>query len=217
MTALLFAFVLFGCTAEEAEQMHDTPSGTTDEILRPEAVTAEEAFSDVDFSDYAHLKLFKPGGVTFESFEGIDSHGNKVTQDIFADYDVTAVNLWTTWCPYCLMEMPYLNELYAQLPMNMNLVGYCEDAEEMPKDFEYIKKTLPHDYTVIAADKKLNTAVKIAGNITGFPTTLFVDRSGKVIGQISGLPLKMSANKVDDSVINGYKKLFKEALKKIEE
>lgn len=223
IAALTAAFMLFGCTqapqqqtpTEETVQTPDKEPEKAPE--RPAAVTADEAFGDVDFSDYAHIKLFKSSGVTFENFEGVDAHGNKVTQDIFSDYDVTAVNLWTTWCPYCLVEMPYLNELYNQLPANMNLVGYCEDAEEMPDDFKYIMENLPHDYTVIAADKKLNSAVGTTGNITGFPTTLFVDRNGVVIGQISGLPMGMSAKEIDSSVTIGYKKLFREALKKIEE
>jgi len=214
------AFSLFACAkapAEIPDEPVDTPAQETEKIERPDAVTADEAFSDVDFSDYAHLKLFDSSGVTFENFEGVDSYGNKVTQDIFGDYDVTAVNLWTTWCPYCLIEMPHLNELYKQLPENMNLVGYCADAEEMPDDFSYIMENLPHDYTVIAADRGLNSATEVTGNITGYPTTLFVDKNGAVIGQIAGLPLGMSAKEIDDSVIDGYKKLFKEALKKIEE
>ena len=34
-----------------------------------------------------------------------------VTQDIFADYDLTMVNVWATWCGYCVEEMPELAKL----------------------------------------------------------------------------------------------------------
>ena len=62
------------------------------------------------------------------SFSTTDMEGNTVTQDIFADYDLTVVNIWTTWCIYCINEMPALAQFKTMLPENVNFITLCEDA-----------------------------------------------------------------------------------------
>ena len=44
-------------------------------------------------------------------FSTTDLDGNPVDQTAFQDYDVTMVNIWTTYCGYCLDEMGALGEL----------------------------------------------------------------------------------------------------------
>lgn len=52
---------------------------------------------------------FEP--IPLGDFSAQDFDGNAVTKDIFADHDLTMVNLWTTTCGYCIEEMPVLNDL----------------------------------------------------------------------------------------------------------
>ena len=40
--------------------------------------------------------------------------GNSIDQTIFADYPLTMVNVWATFCTPCLNEMPDLGELAAE-------------------------------------------------------------------------------------------------------
>lgn len=165
---------------------------------------------------YDRLRLSAPGEVNFESFEGVDSKGNKINESIFADYDLTLINCWTTWCPYCIQEMPALNELYNELPENVNLISVCFDAYEMPEDFEAILNDNPHEYTVVAGSPEFNNKVG-AENVTGVPSTLFADKSGKIIGQISGVPLSDNSTKVDETIKGGYIKLINDALEILNE
>lgn len=160
---------------------------------------------------YNRLRLSPAPEFGFEDFEGKDSEGNSVNESVFADYDLTLINCWTTWCPYCIQEMPALNELYGELPENVNLMSICHDSTEAPEDFEAILKEIPHEFTVIAADDKFNEQIG-AFNITGFPTTLFADKTGKIIGQIAGLPLSDTSTGVDGTIKDGYKKLIDDAL-----
>ena len=42
----------------------------------------------------------------FPEFSEVDTQGNPVTSDIFADYDATIVNFWNNGCGTCIEEMP---------------------------------------------------------------------------------------------------------------
>lgn len=63
-------------------------------------------------------------------FSTYDMNGNVVTQEIFSDYDLIMVNVWTTWCKYCIYEMPELARLKDMLPDNVNLITICDDATD---------------------------------------------------------------------------------------
>lgn len=47
-------------------------------------------------------------------FTTTDLEGNSIDQTIFADYPLTMVNVWATFCTPCLNEMPDLGELAAE-------------------------------------------------------------------------------------------------------
>lgn len=64
-------------------------------------------------------------------FSAQDFDGNAVSKDIFADYDLTMVNLWTTTCSYCIEEMPILNELRKEFQddgVRFNIISVCMDV-----------------------------------------------------------------------------------------
>ena len=42
----------------------------------------------------------------FPEFKTTDTNGNEVTEKIFADKDITMVNVWGTFCGPCINEMP---------------------------------------------------------------------------------------------------------------
>ena len=50
------------------------------------------------------------------SFSTYDMQLQPVTEEIFAPYDLTMVNIWATWCGYCVREMPELAKLKDMLP-----------------------------------------------------------------------------------------------------
>ena len=116
---------------------------------------------------------------------GEDMKDNAVTADVFKDYDVTMVNIFTTWCGYCINEMPDLNKLYSQLPENANLIGICADAYEKPDDLEAIVDYFELKFPVL---KMTDDQVDKIYNVLGYPTTIFVDKNGKLLDVITGAP-----------------------------
>ena len=95
---------------------------------------------------------------------------------------VTIVDVWGTWCPPCRKEIPHFVDLYKQFKekgleivgINCNEEGGRDEVKATIKDFA---KKYKIAYKCLLNDDK--TEAKIPG-FQGYPTTLFLDRSGKV-------------------------------------
>ena len=117
-------------------------------------------------------------------FSTTDMDGNKVTNDTFADYDLTVVNFWATYCNPCIDELPELAEWKKELPDNVNLIGLLVDVDEKGSDqyklAEKIIKEAGADYQHLIATEEFDDMIS---NLVGVPTTFFVDSTGKIIGE----------------------------------
>lgn len=122
--------------------------------------------------------------VNMPEFSTTDMDGNKVTNDIFADYDLTVVNFWATYCNPCIDELPELAEWKKELPNNVNLIGLLVDVDEKGSDqyklAEKIIKETGADYQHLIATEEFDDLIS---DLVGVPTTFFVDSTGKIIGE----------------------------------
>ena len=122
--------------------------------------------------------------VNMPEFSTTDMDENKVTNDIFADYDLTVVNFWATYCNPCIDELPELAEWKKELPDNVNLIGLLVDVDEKGSDqyklAEKIIKETGADYQHLIATEEFDDMIS---NLVGVPTTFFVDSTGKIIGE----------------------------------
>ena len=122
--------------------------------------------------------------VNMPEFSTTDMDGNKVTNDTFADYDLTVVNFWATYCNPCIDELPELTEWKKELPDNVNLIGLLVDVDEKGSDqyklAEKIIKETGADYQHLIATEEFDDMIS---NLVGVPTTFFVDSTGKIIGE----------------------------------
>lgn len=121
------------------------------------------------------------------SFSTIDMQGNPVTQDIFAGYDLTMVNIWATWCGYCIQEMPELAALKDMLPDNVNLITICDDALSEPElTLQILSQSGANFQTLVAVPDMYE---QLLGQVYAFPSTYFLDSSGMPVGEpITGVP-----------------------------
>ena len=120
-------------------------------------------------------------------FTALDMEGNEVTEAIFADYEVTMINFWATWCGYCIDEMPILPVLKDKLPENANLITICDDAAAESETVNQILESAGANFTTLQANEEIyGTLMKY---VYAFPTTIFVDENGEIIGQpMVGVP-----------------------------
>ena len=122
----------------------------------------------------------------FPEFSEVDTGGNPVTSDIFADYDATIVNFWNNGCGTCIEEMPELEELYHQFQeQNINLIGVGTDSGEGEEQLETAQNILKEKgvtYVNISPDPEGEFYKEFISEIFGYPTTYIVDGEGNIIG-----------------------------------
>ena len=118
------------------------------------------------------------------AFTAKDLDGNTVTESIFAEKDLTVLNIWGTFCTPCVEEMPELGEWAKSMPDNVQLVGLISDifGDEDTEHHDLavaITEKAGADFVQIIANSDFNSIMKW---VTGVPTTLFVDREGNLVG-----------------------------------
>ena len=128
-------------------------------------------------------------GETFPfEFSGTDIHGNEQSLAALKG-KVVIVDFWGTWCPPCRAEIPSfvrLQESYAERGFQMIGLNY----ERKDSDEENLKAVLDFaeefsiNYPCLLSDDETQAQVP---SFRGFPTTLFIDRSGKVRLKVVGL------------------------------
>lgn len=119
------------------------------------------------------------------SLKAEDYFGKAVDAEIFKPYDVTMVNIFTTWCTYCLREMADIKMIRADLPKNANVITICADAYESPEDLKEIVEFFELDFTIL---KMTSEQVKQFYSVVGYPTTLFVGSDGTILDVQAGVP-----------------------------
>ncbi len=125
--------------------------------------------------------------VGLASFSTTDMEGHAVTQDIFSDYDLTVVNIWATWCGYCIEEMPSFSVLKTSLPDNVNFITLCQDASDNMQLVGEILRTSGANFQTLVSNAEIEE--QLLSQVYAFPTTYFLDSQGlAVTDPIVGVP-----------------------------
>ena len=90
------------------------------------------------------------------------------------------INFWTTWCPPCRSEMPYIQEVYEEWS-DKGLVVLAIDIGESSSKVENFMQNYNLSFPVLL-DSNQNVALKY--RIRAIPTTFFIDKDG-IIQDIS--------------------------------
>ena len=147
--------------------------------------------------------------VGLTNFTTTDMEGNTVTQDIFADYDLTMVNIWATWCGYCVEEMPELAKLKKMLPENVNLITICDDAAYETELTQQILRESGANFQTLKTTDDMYT--QLLAYVYAFPTTFFVNSEGiPVVQPLTGVPSMENAADAYYTIIEQVLKLMEE-------
>lgn len=170
----LALFLLTSCTTP---QEHTT---TTPSISDSSSSSNSSSDSSPDSSPDSSSDVF-----TLQ-FQTTTLEGTPISSDIFQDYDLTIVNVWATWCGPCVDEMPHLQEVYENLPDNVNLLTLCTDGDTQAPLAEEILTYSHATFQTLLLDNTLSST--LMPMIRAFPTTLFILQDGTLFTAVEGAP-----------------------------
>ncbi len=139
--------------------------------------------------DASTLTYLKEGYETV-AFEFQDIEGNTVAlSDKKFEGKVVVIQLMGSWCPNCLDESKFLAPMYKnRKEEGLEVIALCyerlKDREKIAKRLNILKDRIGIEYPLLIAgsDDKLDAVqtLPMLNHILAFPTTIFVDRMGKV-------------------------------------
>lgn len=140
----------------------------------------------------AALALRGPGGEKLPalSFAALDS-GEPVPLGRFAGRPIV-VNLWATWCPPCVREMPVLQQAQARrTDVHFVFLNQGEDPALVQRWLQGQRLVLRN--VLVDPQRQASAAFKQQG----YPTTLFFDAQGRLVGRRIG---ELSAATLDEQL-----------------
>ncbi|WP_420494238.1 TlpA disulfide reductase family protein [Macrococcus psychrotolerans] len=121
-----------------------------------------------------------------------DMNGQKKEIASLLKHDITIINVWASWCEPCKKEMPELVTYGKEKPNHVGLIGFnVQDKIEKRDAFiNNYKPTYPM-YTLDEASMKRY-------KIYNIPTTVFVDKQGKVLKTYVG---ELNQQKIEEIIM----------------
>lgn len=139
---------------------------------------------DEDYGDdeYHYLVEDMATGTGIGAFASSDLDGNEVTEAVFAEKEVTILNVWATYCDPCKEEMPDLAAWDEELPDNVQIIGAVIDVPEGDSDMIKTAKAICKDTGVKYTNFVYTDSVdKMLTDVEAVPTTFILDSEGKTI------------------------------------
>ena len=147
--------------------------------LSPDAVAA---LKDARTGDMKKLVIHKAPRPALERMFQAEN-GGAVGFDRFAG-KVTLVNFWATWCPPCRKEMPYLDQLKADMASDdFDVVAIALDRASPEKIKEFFL-SIEAENLKIYRDPTLRLGSE--AGVLGMPVTILIDREGREIARLQG-------------------------------
>ena len=173
--------------AEAVEEFKKTEVKVIEMKARP-----ENGFVLAEKSDLENTMAFMEGaGNTVTDLSNIvtkDIHGKEFSSKDFANYDLTMVNVFATWCTACIQEIPDLVEVQKEMQAKgVNIIGIVTDTvddtgenREALEKAKLIQEKTKANYSFLMPDKT-NFNGRLNG-IQALPETFFVDKNGQIVG-----------------------------------
>lgn len=180
--------VLSACGKKEAPMSPSSPDVTmTETVKNTDAEKNTDAGKNTDASDAAATVNADP---SFSNFKAVTLDGKEVDQSIFANSDLTMINIWATYCGPCLSEMPELGEINEEYKdKGFKIVGIVSDVinsdgslseTQVQSARDVVTKTGANYMQLVPTHDLMMAKLK---DVYAVPTTIFVDKNGKQVGE----------------------------------
>ena len=136
-----------------------------------------------------------------EDIKFIDLNGQET---MLSDYKGkwVIVNLWATWCPPCLVEIPDLVMFHeAHKDKDAIVLGVNYEANDVNKVKTFADSQMIN-YPVVRFETKADGRTTPFGPLQGLPTTYMVSPDGSVVAARTGM--------VDQAMLESFMKSYNE-------
>lgn len=115
---------------------------------------------------------------------------------------VILVNAWATWCGPCVLEMPGFQRVQDELgPRGFLVIGISAD-QEGPGVVRSFVDQMGITYPVTQGPH--HVLGRLAAQVRGLPTSLLLDRSGRLVRKVEGVfPEEELRKAVEDLLADG--------------
>ncbi|MGH1376553.1 MAG: TlpA family protein disulfide reductase [Alphaproteobacteria bacterium] len=127
-------------------------------------------------------ETFFPEGIEIE-----DRDGNMVALFDSGEGQFTVLNLWATWCPSCIKELPSLSRLNSSVVSKKGwrvMAVSIDMNDQRGKVLDFIEE---RNLSEVAAYFDSNLSLQKNMNIRGLPVTWILDDKGRILYEITGI------------------------------
>ncbi len=174
-----------GCTHYLYDTGEQLPEGT-DAVFLEEFESLKSLTDEIiEGSEFGKPMDPEPAaGMTGQKirFETSDTEGNPVkSEELFGSHEITMVNIWASWCGFCIDEMEELEAINGRLAdKDCAVVGLLADGNE-EEPLASGRETLK-DKGVTYVNLLPPENLKDIFSVEAYPTTYFVNREGIIVG-----------------------------------
>lgn len=121
---------------------------------------------------------------TMPKFSAVDANGKNVSSEKLKG-KVLIIDFWASWCPPCREEIPGFIELQKRYgDMGLQVIGFS--CDRLAKEHNAFLKKKHVNYPSIFLSTRNGDTIRAAfekeiGSINAIPTTLIVDKKGKIV------------------------------------
>ena len=174
--------------AEAVEEFKKTEVKVIEMKARPDNGFVLSEKSDLE-GDMAFSADSQNAVTDLSNLQTKDIDGKEFSSKDFANYDLTMVNVFATWCSPCVQEIPDLAEIQKEMKdKGVNIVGVVTDTvdqtgenREALEKAKLIRERSKAEYPFLIPDQN-NFNGRLSG-IQAFPETFFVDKKGQIVGE----------------------------------
>ncbi len=145
---------------------------------------ASNAYAQSSYKDneLINLKIHK-NAIKLPNIEFIDQSGNKISNLNFLG-QVSVINLWATWCPPCVKELPSIDRL-AKIVSKDQIKIYAVSQDRAGNKIvpAYFQKLNLKNLTIFLDNQ---ASLMAAFRTPVLPTTIIIDKKGMEIARLVG-------------------------------
>ena len=139
-------------------------------------------------------------GKTLPDFTVKTIDGSSFTlSESLKSHDLVLINFWATWCGPCRMEFPSLQDAWQQYADRVDVIALSVEETDTLKALQGFAKQNSLNFAIGRDEKRIFNAM----HGYAIPTTLVVDRDGKIVSVEVGAKISASEfTELFDSLLN---------------